>query len=434
MLIQSEITPEVLLELESYIKAGRIGMGLLTLDRAGEALTHELLVDYQKGQPVLHIKNPDGTCVPISTASETLLKEFVEKFIEVGDTMKYSEFRPKLFFMTKKSANLQTISQEVLKEFRSQIEQEKHVLKPSITHVYKHGQEHKLIPYVGADFVWFDLGKYISDEKIKSVEDVFPVFYQMAVEAKTSLTTMASKVEGLNDAYQKKLEEDNKRQDEQIEKLTVDVSLMKQKVEGLTSQLQGAGEENEKRIRKKEFQVQGSEDMVYPVKISYVGGKLLLDSSSGYEYFMGPLFLSFETSGKSGILQIGHMHLNNSSRYYTGSNDMHYCYSHHILNSSSPKHILYDVQNIGPGSFIVYCRGKETYSIWSKHIDFVVVDSSIEEKNGHNPFSANTETKNKWMTNPQNINRDYVVRFEQNIHITKSIVLGTRYEIKVGDA
>lgn len=423
-------TPEEFLNtLERFIKTGIYGCILLSINDKGDAQVNELMVDYSSGKPIIWIKNPSGQTVPIATVTDKIFREFIQNFLEVSTTRTKS-YEPSMWIMLRDDESGDThYNQTVINEFHEFVENNYADLTPSILHTYADKRRHTHIPFVTSKMVFYDVGKIIKDEKIRDLDYIIDLIYNLLLDVQVNLNAIVDSVKQRFDEVNVKLTEDNSKQDALIKKIQADAADCKNKVDAITNKINSLDSTAERRVRSKDFTIKGNDTTIYPITFKYTGGGI--EIPNGNELFMAPIYITRDDADRAFTLQLGNLHNTTSPTYYAGYKEEFFVLAQRVLNTNNAKHYVYAVYASGPGTYVVYLRGNTTYKVWSKYIETLSVDTTnLEAQLGYKPIGQGT-VLNSQITNNDNLYQDTVIVYSRGIHVASEILIdnGTRMSI-----
>lgn len=415
---------EPLMLLEEFLKAGRLHVALLGYDRKDEAVVGELIIDFtNKAKPILHIKNPDGTVVPVLTESDRLFNEFLAKFIEVS-VDRTVNYEPSLWFMLRSDNGNNNWSDEIIKQHFNLLKTNKDSIKPYMLQTFKNKKRELLLPFITTKEVFYDMGRLIKGEKIRDFDKIVELLYNLLIDVRDNLQTIITEVDGSFKALESKLNQENNRQNLQISALESSIASMNSKLTELNNKIDQIAGTTEKRIRPLEITVGGNANTVYPVRLKYINGTLSVPG--GKEFFMAPIIITKSDNYRSCLLKIGHNHTTNSPDFFSGNKGTYYVYDQTVKSNTDAKFYFYDVGLLGSGDYIVMLRGGNKYTIWSKYIEDIQITNNGTGIGSYAPYAATVLTNNPNLTNSSNLAMSTVLTFSNSIHVTKSIIVGNK--------
>lgn len=427
---------EVMMEVEKFLKAGRFSFSILNWDMRNNAVINELIVKYNERtrKPMLYIKNPDGSIVPIVTESDEKLKDFVGSFIEIS-VDRTKNYEPSMWFMLRKDGSGNTgWNKDTIKQFHQYIEQNYNQLKPYALQVFKEGKRELLVPYMDASMVFYDLGKLIADESIHGFDEVAKLLYSLVTQIRDNLVELMNTIQDKFDDMDAKLRHENKRQNQEIEGLKSQMDATDKKLNDLLDRLGDVKSTTERRLLPTTISVAGEANMIYPVRIRYTNGGFSI--AGGQEFFMGSMFLNMENEYRNIVVQIGNDHITTSSGYYIGKQDEFFCYTHKVIDGSNAKHYVYNVSQVAAGDFILMLRGRTTYTLWCKYPDGIEITNTASTINigsgSYAPISESVKTQNPLLTDDTILSADTCRTFSGSIHVVDSIIVGTNTKMRIG--
>lgn len=427
---------ELSMDLEKYLKAGRFSFAILTYDQKGKAVTNELIVKYDEKdhKPILYIKNPDGEIVPIITESDRILKEFLENFLEVS-VNRTKNYEPSLWFMLRQDEtgnngwNKSTVDQ-----FYTFISENFSKMKPYVLQTFKDGVRDLVVPYVGTQMVFYDMGKLIQGKGVENFDNIVTMLYNLIIDIKDNLIDIMNAIEDKFTDMNAKLIQENERQNTEIANLETHMSESDAKLDEVMKGLGDIRGTTERRLLPVELSVAGESNMIYPVKIALKGGGIAI--SGGTEQFSGAMYLTMESPKRNIVLQIGNTHMTDSPDYYTGNSDQYYVYSHKVIDGNGAQHFIYDVKNVASGEYILLLRGATKYTLWTRYPDNIKITNnlgSIGTQNGDiSPIPESNKSTNPHLTDDNILNADVVRTFSNSIHVVNSIMIGNQLKMAIG--
>ena len=427
---------ELHIELEKFLKTGRFSFAVLMWEQKDKAVINELIVKYDEKdhKPILYIKNADGEIVPIITESDRVMKEFLENFIEVN-VDRTKNYEPSLYFMLRKDNNGNTgWNQSTIDQFYRFIEQNFSKLKPYVLQTFKDGVRDVVIPYVGTQMVFYDMGKLIKDAGVENFDNIVSMLYNLITDIRDNLVDIMNGIETKFNDMNTKLIQENERQNIEIDALEKHMDQTDIKLDEVMNSLGDIRGTTERRLLPVTISVGGNANMIYPVCVSLSGGGLPI--MGGTEQFAGAMFLTMESSKRNICVQLGNDHMTDSPNYYTGTVDQYYVYSHKVMDGSDAKHYVYDVINIGSGSYGLLLRGATTYTLWTRYpANTKIVNNlgNIGTPTGDlTPIQDTNKTINPQLTDDAILGADTVRTFCNSVHVVNSIMIGNKLKMSIG--
>lgn len=436
---------ESVIDIEKFLKAGRMTIALLSWEDRDKAITNELIgkLDPTDGKFYIYIKGDgsggggggepggDDDFGSISTESDILLKEFLDKFLEVS-VIRTKNYEPGMWYMLREdAANKSTYinNQEVIDQFYEFVDTNYEQLKPYILNTYKDKTRDILVPYVGTTAVFYDLGKYVENQPISNLDVTISTLFKLHTEHRDSFASIL-------DSLTTRIQNMDTNMTNVNNKQTADITTMQQNIADLTSKLAdamdtigGVADNNEMRVRSIDLRVPGAQNMIYPVKLKYTGGGW--DVKGGKEVFLGAIFITQENDSKTTTVQLGNMHATTSPDYYNGNEDTHIVFAQSVANSVNNKWYLYDAQMIGSGEWMLFLRGATTYKVWSKYLEGLTITNTGATIDGNAPFSDTILNRNPVLTNSANLNSSIVITIDNSIQVTNSIIIGNEFKMSI---
>lgn len=415
---------------EKMIKDGRVSMSLCLWENRDKALEDELIIRYtENALPMLYIKSK-GEYKPIGTETDLNFNKFLQNFLEVSPVKTKEDYNPSLWFKTfRDSANKEGYSDENITAAYKEIEAKLNTMKPYILQVDCDKEKHLVIPFMSTRLVFYDLSKLMLNEKVRNLEDIFPALVQYMQKVRTDNQSMITAVNKAVTEVQVDLANQNNRQDENIEILLKEMQSQTNANQDLLNKINSYINNTETRIRGKQFTVGGSASYAYPIKLKLAaGGQNVLD---GVEFFNSPLYLTFTDGNRSNVLQLGDSNLVATPIF---PNKIKETYDFiQKCNSANTTPAIYDVKRVEPTTWIVLLKGGQTYSVYSKYIEYVEIDNSTDSKFGINAVgNVPSNVVNKLFTDPSVRNlQSYAFRYTPNIQAVQSITSQNKYKISV---
>lgn len=423
---------ETALSIEKYLKTGRVTVALLSWEKKDDAVTNEMIYKYdpEDGKTYIYIKNENGDTKPICTESDVLLREFLDKFLEVS-VVKTKNYEPGMWFMLREAANKNTtvVEQSVIDQFYSFVDVNYDKLKPYILHTYKDKNRDMLIPYVGTTTVFYDLGKFVDGSKITTVDAVIDSLWKTHIEHRDSYGSIVNALTTRIGNMDTNMSAVNDRQNRDISTMQQNISDLSNKLAELMNQIENVANNNEMRVRPISIRTPGANNMVYPVRIRYKTGGLAV--KGGYEVFLGAIFLTQESSAKTTTVQLGNMHETTSADYYNGTTDSHVIWAQSVTTSNGNLWYIYDIEKVGSGDWILMLRGGTDYKIWSKYSEMIEITNTGASISGRDPYSATILTRNTVLTNAENLNKSLTLCIDHSIQVTSSIIIGNQFRMSI---
>lgn len=427
---------EFRMEMEKFLKAGRFSFAILTWDQRQNAVINELVVKYDEKdhKPMLYIKNPKGDVVPIITESDKILKDFLENFIEIS-VDRTKNYEPSLWFMLRKDENGNTgWNKSTINQFYSFIGANFNKMKPYVLQTFKDNQRELLIPYVGTQMVFYDMGKLIKGAGVENFDNIVNMLYNLITDIKENLVDIMNGIETKFTDMNNKLVQENERQNAEIKTLEQQIKQTEDKLDDVMNSLGDIRGTTERRLLPVEISVGGNANTIYPVSVSLRGGGLAI--SGGTEQFAGAMFLTLETPQRNIVVQLGNNHMTDSPNYFTGITDQYFVYSHKILDGGNAKHYVYDVKNISSGSYALLLRGATKYTLWTRYPDNTVIDTDLGEiqtpAGSMRPIGENDKTVNPQLTDDTILGSNVVRTFCNSVHVVNSIMIGNKLKMSIG--
>lgn len=428
-------TKEVFVELEKFLKTGRFSFAVLTWDNKDKAVINELVVKYDKDKrPMLYMKNPDSELKPIITESDSTLKEFLENYIEIS-VDKTKNYEPSLWFMLRKDENGNTgWNKSTINQFYNFIDQNMDKLKPYMLQVFNKKNRDILVPFIGTQMVFYDMGRLIKGQGIENFDNIVNMLFNLITDIKENLIDIMNAIQTKFDDMNAKLIQENERQNTEIENIENQMKETEKLVDNVLAELGDIRSTTERRLRSVDLNVGGNANTIYPVKLKYIGGGVPI--SGGTEMFMGALFIQMENSSRNIIMQIGNNHMTTSPAYYTGNQDSYFVYTHKILDGANAKHYIYDCRNIGSGEYVVLLRGATKYKVWTKYPDFLQITNdlgNIGTPSGDiTPIPESNKSLCPMLTDDSVLGADTVRTFVKSVHVVNSVMVGNKLRLGIG--
>ena len=415
---------------ERMIKDGRLSMSLCLWENRDKALEDELIIRYtENALPMLYIKSK-GEYKPIGTETDLNFNKFLQNFMEVSSVRTKEEFDPSIWFKTfKDSANTEGYSDENITQAYKEIESKLNLMKPYIMQVDVDKESHLVIPYMSTKLVFYDLGKLMANERVRNLEEVFQLLMQYMQKVRSDNQSMITAVNKAVSEVQIDITNQNNRQDENIEILSKEMQSQSQSNNSLLDKVNQYINSTETRIRPLRFTMQGSATYAYPVVFKLSGGGM--DMLNGTEFFNAPLYLTFEDGNRINVLQLGDSNTVGSPLIPTNIKEAYDFVQ--VCNSANTTPAIYDVKRIDGNTWVVMLKGGQTYTAYSKYIEFLNIDYSTDAKYGINAVANIPNTViNKLFTDPsvRNLN-SYSFRYTPNIQAVQSVISQNKYKISV---
>lgn len=428
-------TKEVFVELEKFLKTGRFSFAVLTWDNRNKAVVNELIVKYDKDKkPMLYMKNPDGELKPIITESDSTLKDFLENYIEIS-VDRTKNYEPSLWFMLRQDENGNTgWNKSTVSQFYNFIDQNMNKLKPYMLQVFNKGNRDILVPFIGTQMVYYDVGRLVKGEGIENFDNVINILYNLITDIKDNLIDIMNAVQTKFDDMNAKLVQENERQNIEIENLGNQMKETEKLVAGVLDELGDIRSTTERRLRSVDITVGGNANTIYPVKLKYTGGGSPI--SGGTELFMGAMFLQMESPTRNIVMQIGNDHMTTSPAYYTGNQDTYFVYTHKVLDGANAKHYIYDCIFSGSGEYVVLLRGGTKYKLWTKYPDFLQITNNLAAvgtpSGDISPIPESNKTRRPMLTDDSILGADVVRTFVSSVHVVNSVMVGNKIRLGIG--
>ena len=415
---------------ERMIKDGRLSMSLCLWENRDQAIEDELIIRYMDNAlPMLYIKSK-GEYRPIGTETDLNFNKFLQNFMEVSTTRTKEEFDPSIWFKTfRDSANTEGYTDENITKAYKEIESKLTTMKPYIMQVDVDNESHLVIPFMSTKLVFYDLGKLMANEKIRNLEDVFNILMQYMQKVRSDNQAMITAVNKAVSEVQVDLTNQNNRQDENIEILSKEMQNQTQSNNALLNKVNQYINDTETRNRPLRFTLQGSATYAYPVAFKITGGGK--EIYGGFEYFNAPIYLIYEDGNRFNALQLGDSNTIGSPFIDKALKETYDFVQK--CDSANTTPAIYDVKRIDASTWVVMLKGGQTYTAYSRYIEFLNIDYSTDSKYGIDavPNVPNTII-NKLFTDPSVRNlSSYAFRYTPNIQAVESITSQNKYRISV---
>lgn len=423
---------ELLIEIEKYLKAGRFSFAVLSWDNRSKAVINELIVRYDEkdGKPLLYIKKPNGDIAPIITESDKNLKDFIENFIEIS-VDRTKNYEPSLWFMLRQDRNGNTgWNEETVSQFYRYVEANLAEMKPYALQVFKDKKRETLIPFVGTQMVFYDMGRIIPDAGVENFDNIIEMLFKLINDIKSNLVDIMDGIEAKFTDMNDKLVQENNRQNKEIETLRDNMKETQKQVQDVIASIGGVKDTTERKLLPTKLAVGGNGNTIYPVKIKLTGGGTQING--GYEQFMGAMYLQMESPNRNIILQIGNMHTTTSPLYYNGIDDQYYVYTHKVINGANAKHYIYDCRMVGSGEYILLLRGATNYQLWSKYPEFLEITNNLGAISGVSSIPDTNLSNNPQLTDNNSLGMDTVKTFVNSVHVVNSVMIGNKLKMGIG--
>lgn len=412
---------------EKMIKDGRFTFAVTSWENRDTAPDLSLIVRWIDSLPMLYMKR-DGEYYPAGTETDLNFSKFILNFLEVSSTRQKEEVDPSIWFKTfKDSSNSEGFSDENINQAYQYIEQNLPQMSPYIQKVNVDSKEHYLIPMIVSKTVFYDLAKLIANEKIRSLDEVFPFLIQYMQKVRTDNQSQINAVNKAINEVQTDIRDQNNRQDENIEILSKHSQDQTESNQELLDRIDYFIKNADFRNRSKRFSIQGSATYAYPVSIKLGNGNSLL--SNGFECFNSPMYIVTDDGNRFNILQLGGsntVYIPNIPSNFDGSYIMT-----QKCNSSSTTPIIYDVKRVNYNTWVLLIKGGSTFSVHTKYIDDIVVDTSLEPKYDINPLAnIPSAVVNKLLTDETLRNTSFTIRKDAQIQAIDELISGN-YKISI---
>ncbi len=385
-----------LINLEKLIKSGRFTFALVTLDKSGDAVTNELLVDYsgeKADKPVLYIKREDGTLLPISSKSDELLEELKINIIDVG-VERSNNYDTSVWFALKKdtvSEDTTFNSTSVITQFYDTITNNLINYKPFIQHTISNGVEHMLIPYTDSTHVFFNMNTIIGGDKdIKHLEYVINYIVSNINNIKNSLTTDITNLNLLLTTLINNINAKNNLQDIEINNLKQTQTITLSKINQMLTDINTIYNTTEREIRKTTLNIGNDSNYMYPIVIRYDKANIG-DAITGFgrHAFDGEIRVTASNATYDVVVSLGDTLM---TELYNTNNKGTYSYRHKLkvtpdINSKLQLPIIH-AEMYDAFSFVLYVKGGTTLEIWTKYKESLVTNIYTGSVNlGGNSYS-----------------------------------------------
>jgi len=408
--------------LERFLKSGRLSFSLLTWNRRDEAVINELVIKYQDNLALVYIRNPDGQIVPVGTETDLLFQEFLAKFLEVSVTKQKPDYDPQMWFMLREnSVNFTGYDAEVISQFYQFVENNLSSLKPYLLQVKDSGKLSKLVPFISATTVFYDMNKVMSNGSILNMDDALKAIVTLMNNVKTDLTNLLDSTKNQYNEALNALETNITRHQTEINTLKTDINTVVSKYNTTLSTLNTLAANVDYKIRGLQFSVAGDSNTAYPIRLQYTSGDGAL--TGGNELFLASPMITYSDNNRNVVIMLG---LGNDSigSFHTGGTK--FTISQNCTGAGTP--CFSNAYLIGAGTYIVMLGGARTYTVWSKHIDKLTVEAGAYAKNGYNPTAFST-VLNRMVA--ARYNSTYVGTFTDTVYLYGELVLQNRYRIRV---
>lgn len=412
---------------EKLIKDGRFTFAVTAWENRDTAPDQSLIVRWTGDLPMLYMKR-DGAYYPAGTETDLNFNKFILNFLEVSPTRQKEDVDPSIWFKTfKDSSNSEGYSDENIKMAYQYIEQNLPSMSPYIQKVAVDSKEHYVIPMIISKMVFYDLAKLIANEKIRSLDEVFPLLIQYMQKVRTDNQAQITAVNKAITEVQTDIRDQNNRQDENIELLSKESQEQTSSNSALLEKIDTFIKKTEFRNRSKRFSIEGSATYAYPVAITIGNGNNQL--SNGYECFNAPTYIMTDDGNRLNIVQLG-----GSSTVYV-SNVPYQLDDTYIMtqkcNGSSTTPIIYDIKRVSYNTWVLLIKGGSSFTVYSKYIDDIQVDTSTDSKFDINPI-ANIPSVviNKLLTAENLRNISFSIRKDAQIQAIDEVI-SNRYKISI---
>ena len=427
---------ELAMELEKYLKAGRFSFAVLMWDQRNKAVVNELIVKYDEKdhKPILYIKNANGDIVPIISESDKIFKDFLENFIEVS-VNRTKNYEPSLYFMLRQDNEGNTgWNQSTVDQFYTFVSDNFSKLKPYVLQTFKKGKRDLLIPYVGTQMVFYDMGKLVKGEGIHNFDDIVQMLHKLITDIRTNLVDVMNAIETKFNDMNTKLVQENARQNLEIDNIEKQLNNTDKKIDSLIASIGDIKGTTERKLLPVDINVGGDGATIYPVGVQLRGGGIAV--TGGTEQFAGAMYLTMENAQRNITVQLGNDHMTDSPNYYTGNRDQFFVYSHKILDGANAKHYIYDVVCAGSGHYVMLLRGNTKYRLWTRYPDNTVITNNLTAIGtpfgNLSPIPESNKTSNPQLTDDSVLGSDTVKTFSNSIHVTGSIMVGNKLKMSIG--
>lgn len=413
---------EPLMQIEEFIKTGRLHISLLSYNSKEEAVVSELMIDYtDPKKPILYIKNPNGEVVPVLTESDKIFTEFVSDFLEVS-VDRTKNYEPSIWCMLRRDSSQQTgFSKENAQQFMNYIKENRNNLKPYMMQTFSNNKRELLIPFVTTEEVFYDMGKIIRDKGIENFDKVCELLYNLIIEIKENLEAIIGDISRRFAELEKKLEQDNERQNNQLDAITASIAQINTKVGEVKAELDRIAGTTEKRIRSTDLTVNGNTNMIYPVKIVYRSGVSGAQQPANNMFFLAPFFLTIDDGHRECVLRVGHDVISHSG---SEVNPKYYVYDQRVRDSVVAKYYFYAVRFLSGSEFVVMLRGGTKYKLWSKYIENIDVVQGDLSGLGFTPIQDTRHDMDPNLTDPSDLGVNIVKTFSGSVHVANEIIIG----------
>lgn len=412
---------------EKLIKDGRFTFAVTAWENRDTAPDLSLIVRWVNELPMLYMKR-DGNYYPAGTETDLNFNKFILNFLEVSPTRQKEDVDPSIWFKTfKDTSNSEGYTDENIKAAYQYIEQNLPTMSPYIQKVTVDSKEHFVIPMVISKMVFYDLAKLIANEKIRSLDEVFPLLIQYMQKVRTDNQAQITAVNKAITEVQTDIRDQNNRQDENIELLSKESQEQTASNSQLLERIDDFIQNSDFRNRGKRFSLQGSATYAYPISIRLTKGNESI--SNGFECFNSPIYVVTDDGNRINIAQLG-----GSSTVY--AEDIPYQLDDTYImtqkcNGSSTTPIIYDIKRVSHDTWVLLLKGGSSFTVYTKYIDDIIVDTSTDSKYDINPIANIPSTVvNKLLTDESIRNTSFSIRKDAQLQAIDELISG-RYKISI---
>lgn len=423
---------ELSLMLEKLIKAGRISFSACVWENRDSALPNEIILKYDEIEGVLaYTRDPKTNEIkPIGTETDLWVNKFKANFLEVSDIRSKQDVDPSIWFQTKTSSEgFTNYNQETVNFLYDQIEAQLSSLKPYIMKVNCDGEAHRVIPFMSARGVYYDLSKIMSGQIIRNLEDVFKLMMEYMNKLRSDLDSQLQSLNSIIADAQANISDQNARQDLDIVALEKEVERQAENMQNVQSDVQNLATGVEYKPRPYQVSLQGDPNTAYPIVIRFTEAGEEIEG--GFEVFNAETFVVFEDPTRNNVIQLGHGADTTSQNYYSGKTDDSWIFTQHIQGTPVAP-AIYDVRHMGPGVWLVMLRGTCTVNIFSKYMETLDIDDSLSAKYGVNPVTNVPNTViNENLTGSKIRNTSFTKRFDSSVQVVGDLYIQNRYRLRI---
>lgn len=398
-----------LMYIDRYLKAGRFTFSLLTADNKNLAAMHELILDYgvdENGRPFgatngfptdkdgnvkiprpkIFVLNDKGERVNVETEAAIQIRKFLDNFFEVS-TKKTINGEPSMWMkLIANDDGTTTYGEKNTKDFYEYTVNNKDKLVPYIMQTFKNGKRDILIPFITADYVFYDVSKIIAGEKIRNMSDVFKLIHTMVSKIGENIKFNINTIEERMNSTLEMLKERSEIQDRAIAALQKNISDMESYYLELKKKLLDVIDKVGKSFVKKSVFIKRGNILRLKFNPSKKGFKPAIDGfEKAADIYSSCLFITGQIGTSEIFVEIGpgsHIGFDKIA-FFMDKNTSHEFSQPNMriaqVGSAMPDNIISFAEQSATGEYIIQFNYDIGVNIWTKYIDYMEIDTAVPD-------------------------------------------------------